>query len=102
MQSTQPDLDDLFRALSQRERRQTLRYLDRQDTPVAVEELATTLATDQQRHDTEQVTLALTHKHLLLLEETNLVERTSRERVIATDATGAAIDVLNTVCYYFE
>ena len=102
MQPTQPDLDDLFRALSQRERRQILRYLDRQDTSVAVEELATTLAADQQCHDTEQVTLALTHKHLPLLEEINLVELPSRDRVVATDAVAAAIDVIATAHYYFE
>ncbi|WP_433634333.1 DUF7344 domain-containing protein [Halomicrococcus sp. NG-SE-24] len=102
MYSTHLDLDNLFHALSRSDRRQTLRYLDRQDTPVAVEELAAALAADQPARSTEQVTLTLTHQHLPLLENTNLVERTTQGRVIATDAAAAAIDVLDTVHYYFE
>ena len=102
MGSPQPDLDDLFRALSQRERRQILRYLDRQDASVAVEKLAAALATDRPARSTEQVTLTLTHQHLPLLEDTHLIERTSQDRVTVTDTAAAAIDVLDIACYYFE
>ena len=104
MQSTQPDLDDLFHALSRGERRLTLRYLDSQNAPVAVDEVAAALAADQQSHNMneDQIMLALAHQHFPLLEDTHLVERTSQDRVVTTDAASAAIDVLNTVRCYLE
>lgn len=106
MSSRDPDLDRVLHALSHQYRRRTIRHLERHDDPLTIENLAAVLAdyepTQHVRSSHSRLVIALTHKHIPVLVDAALVERTSRDRVVATDAATAAVDVLDAATDAFD
>ncbi|RBI59677.1 hypothetical protein DMJ13_21305 [halophilic archaeon] len=103
--TTHPELDGIFRAVSHPLRRHTLRVLTRTPDPQTVEDLAARLAADPINDspiDQEHLVMSLTHRHLPLLADVDLLARTPDDHVIATDATADAVHLLDTALVTFD
>lgn len=103
----QLDVNGLFRALAHPMRRDVLRHLTRTDTPITVDKLAAHLeahktASNPSPTDQSAYTVALTQIHLPYLADANLIERTPRNHVIATDLALNALYVLDVATTHFD
>jgi hypothetical protein len=107
MHTTRNGSDWIFHALSNRTRRRTIRYLAHIDEPKSCAEIATVLTDDSgpplnAGADHTGVAVALSHKHIPVLVDAQLAERTANEQIIATDAITDAVYVLDTAQEAFD
>jgi len=77
--------DSLWRVMANEERRRLLGHLAECDTPVGLDSLAASVATDDTH---ERVRIRLHHVHLPMMETVRLVDYDARERVVDQTDSG--------------
>ncbi|MFH5802118.1 hypothetical protein [Haladaptatus sp. CMAA 1911] len=99
------DLDIVLRAVNHPYRRHVLRYLESAADPQPVADIAAAVidAIDQQTYsERQQLAIVLRHRHLPLLTDAELIERTDRDLITATEMTSDAMQLLETARDYFD
>jgi hypothetical protein len=103
-------LDRIFDLLSDEQRRYALYYLDRQDDPVPVDELADVVAewqddppqTDARLDRYEKIEMRLHHQHLPKAAEAEFIEYDRERGVVEVSGTPSEVEAVLTVAELVE